>query len=251
MKKRTLLRRVPRTEVQTPAAQRRQNAWKPFGRATDANMESLTSVPANPPVLVLRQEGRRGAGGTGDAGGSGGRIGEVGAGGSAERMTSRALDELEAAFAREATRVEQLKRMEQSGGGGSKESGGGKGVGRGGDGGEGSPLSGAKAGVYRARGKEGATMHDNAEVTALRVSNLSEDTNEEALRLLCAKIGRVQRVYVPMVTERDPNTGVATQRNKGYAFVTFTKVSEAEKALEKLNKHPFQGALLSVTWGSK
>ena len=79
---------------------------------------------------------------------------------------------------------------------------------------------------------------ENDEST-VRVTNVSEDTQEDDLKALFArKVGPVQRVFLA----RDKVTG----RSKGFAFVAFYERSDAEKAVKVMNGFGFNHLILEV-----
>jgi translation initiation factor 3 subunit G len=78
------------------------------------------------------------------------------------------------------------------------------------------------------------------DLPTLRVTNISEDTQENDLRDLFGVFGRVARVYVG----RDRETGAG----KGFAFVSFEERSVAQKAMEKVNGKGYDNLILSVQW---
>jgi len=78
------------------------------------------------------------------------------------------------------------------------------------------------------------------DLPTLRVTNISEDVQENDLRELFGVFGRVARVYVG----RDRETGIG----KGFAFVSFEDRSVAQKAMEKLNGRGYDNLILSVQW---
>ncbi|KAJ7016678.1 eukaryotic translation initiation factor 3 subunit G-domain-containing protein [Mycena alexandri] len=78
------------------------------------------------------------------------------------------------------------------------------------------------------------------ELPTLRVTNLSEDTQENDLRELFGIFGRVARVFVG----RDRETGAG----KGFAFVSFEERAVAQKAMEKVNGKGYDNLILSVQW---
>ena len=89
-------------------------------------------------------------------------------------------------------------------------------------------------------GRPGAGRDD---LPTLRVTNISEDTQEADLRELFGAFGRVARVYVG----RDRETGAG----KGFAFVSFEERSVAQRAMEKMNGRGYDNLILSVQWSRK
>lgn len=75
-------------------------------------------------------------------------------------------------------------------------------------------------------------------VFTVRVTNLSENTRESDLKLLFGHAGQVTRVFI----SKDRCTG----RCKGYAFVSYVKRSEAERAICMLNNHGYDNLILKV-----
>ncbi|KZT56273.1 translation initiation factor 3, RNA-binding subunit [Calocera cornea HHB12733] len=78
------------------------------------------------------------------------------------------------------------------------------------------------------------------DMPTLRVTNLSEDAEEDDLRDLFSRFGRVARVFIG----RDRETGVG----KGYAFVSFEERDQAQRALERVNGMGYANLILSVAW---
>lgn len=78
------------------------------------------------------------------------------------------------------------------------------------------------------------------DMPTLRVTNISEDVEENDLRDLFGVFGRVARVYVG----RDRETGAG----KGFAFVSFEDREVAKKAMEKLHGRGYDNLILSVQW---
>lgn len=78
------------------------------------------------------------------------------------------------------------------------------------------------------------------DLPTLRVTNISEDTQEGDLRDLFGAFGRVARVYVG----RDRETGVG----KGFAFVSYEEKSHAQKAMDKMHGRGYDSLILNVQW---
>jgi translation initiation factor 3 subunit G len=78
------------------------------------------------------------------------------------------------------------------------------------------------------------------DLPTLRVTNISEDTQESDLRDLFGVFGRVSRVYVG----RDRDTGAG----KGFAFVSFEERANAQRAIERVNGKGYDNLILSVQW---
>ncbi|KAH8075999.1 translation initiation factor 3, RNA-binding subunit [Cristinia sonorae] len=78
------------------------------------------------------------------------------------------------------------------------------------------------------------------DLPTLRVTNISEDAQENDLRELFGGFGRVARVYVG----RDRETGAG----KGFAFVSFEEKAVAQRAMEKLHGRGYDNLILNVQW---
>ena len=81
------------------------------------------------------------------------------------------------------------------------------------------------------------------DLPTLRVTNISEDTQENDLRELFGAFGRVVRVYVG----RDRDTGIG----KGFAFVSFEDRAVAQRAMEKMHGRGYDSLILNVQWSRK
>jgi translation initiation factor 3 subunit G len=103
-----------------------------------------------------------------------------------------------------------------------------------------SMRAGAGRGGERMGGPGGGSRDD---LPTLRVTNVSEDTQENDLRDLFGAFGRVARVYVG----RDRETGAG----KGFAFVSFEDRAVAQRAMEKVNGRGYDNLILSVQWSRK
>ncbi len=98
-------------------------------------------------------------------------------------------------------------------------------------------MRGAGRGAGEAMRGTGSNRDD---LPTLRVTNVSEDTQENDLRDLFGNFGRVARVYVG----RDRETGAG----KGFAFVSFEDRAVAQKAMEKVHGMGYDNLILSVQW---
>ena len=74
--------------------------------------------------------------------------------------------------------------------------------------------------------------------TRLYVGNLSKSTSDEELNTLFAQAGKVSAVEV--IKERKSG------ESKGFAFVTMSEQSEAEKAISMFNMYSFDDHELKV-----
>ncbi|TCD64032.1 translation initiation factor eIF3 subunit g [Steccherinum ochraceum] len=86
-------------------------------------------------------------------------------------------------------------------------------------------------------GRPGGNRDD---LPTLRVTNISEDTQENDLRDLFGGFGRVARVYVG----RDRETGAG----KGFAFVSFEEKANAQRAMEKMHGRGYDNLILNIQW---
>src|ERR1700733_4181838 len=110
------------------------------------------------------------------------------------------------------------------------------------------PSTGGKYVPPSMRGPAGARVAGESmrgsgsrdDLPTLRVTNISEDTQENDLRELFGVFGRVARVYVG----RDRETGAG----KGFAFVSFEDKAVAQKAMEKVHGKGYDNLILSVQW---
>ena len=73
----------------------------------------------------------------------------------------------------------------------------------------------------------------------LYVGNFSEAVSENDLLTLFTQMGDVSTLRIM----RDRHSG----RSRGYAYVTMTAQSEADKAVSRLNKSSFSGQTLKVS----
>jgi len=78
------------------------------------------------------------------------------------------------------------------------------------------------------------------DLCALRVTNLSEEADDEDLRALFGPFGSIQRIY--LVRERD------SDRSRGFAFVHYYNRDDAQRAKDELHDHPYGHQILDVDW---
>jgi len=89
----------------------------------------------------------------------------------------------------------------------------------------------------------GESMSDrkrNEDTAAIRVSNLSESTQEADLQELFKPFGHIARIYL----SKDKQTGQC----KGFAFVHYYKKDDASKAIATLNGYGYDYLILNVEW---
>ncbi|KAI1820341.1 eukaryotic translation initiation factor 3 subunit-like protein [Xylaria intraflava] len=89
----------------------------------------------------------------------------------------------------------------------------------------------------------GSKYGERDDLATLRVTNVSEMAEEDELRDLFGRFGRVTRVYVA----KDRDTGLA----KGFAFISFADRSDAVKACAKLDGYGFRHLILRVEIAKK
>ncbi|KAI9795068.1 MAG: translation initiation factor eIF3 subunit g [Peltula sp. TS41687] len=97
---------------------------------------------------------------------------------------------------------------------------------------------GAGSGGERMGGK-----YERDDLATLRVTNVSEFAEEEDLRGMFERFGRVTRVFLAKDRE--------TQRAKGFAFISFQERSDAAKACEKMDGYGFGHLILKVEFAKR
>jgi len=65
----------------------------------------------------------------------------------------------------------------------------------------------------------------------IRISNISENADEQDLRVLFVNYGHITRLYY---------------NQKGFAFLTYSELNSCEKAIETVNGHPYDYLILRV-----
>lgn len=89
----------------------------------------------------------------------------------------------------------------------------------------------------------GESMPDrrrNEDTAAIRVSNLSENTQEQDLQELFKPFGNVARIFLA----KDKITGQC----KGFAFINYYKKEDGAKAIATLNGFGYDHLILNVEW---
>lgn len=100
-----------------------------------------------------------------------------------------------------------------------------------------------RGGAGASRGPGESMRSGRDDLPTLRVTNISEDTQEQDLRDLFSHVGRVARVYVG----RDRETGAG----RGFAFVSFEDKATAQRAIERMNGRGYDNLILNVGWSRK
>lgn len=111
-------------------------------------------------------------------------------------------------------------------------------------------AGGPKSGAYvppTLRGADGSRRMDldniktqRDDTATLRVSNLSDDVQEEDLAQLFRPFGPVTRTYLA----KDRNTGYS----RGFAFINFVRKEDAAVAMEKLAGYGYDHLILQIEW---
>ncbi|KAF8445444.1 eukaryotic translation initiation factor 3 subunit G-domain-containing protein [Kalaharituber pfeilii] len=87
------------------------------------------------------------------------------------------------------------------------------------------------------------SYRERDDLATLRVTNVSELAEEQDLRAMFERFGRVTRVFLA----KDRDTG----RSKGFAFVSFADRAEAAKACERMDGHGFGHLILRVEFAKR
>lgn len=98
-------------------------------------------------------------------------------------------------------------------------------------------------GAASAGDRMGGGKYERDDLATLRVTNVSEMAEEQELRDMFERFGRVTRVFLA----KDRETGLA----KGFAFISFTERSDAAKACEKMDGYGFKHLILRVEFAKK
>jgi len=96
-----------------------------------------------------------------------------------------------------------------------------------------------RAGSSRPAG-ESMFNRNRDDLPTLRITSLSTDADEDDLRDMFGRYGRIARANVV----RDRETG----ESKGFAFVSFESRADGEKAMKALDGRGYDNLILSVSW---
>lgn len=100
-----------------------------------------------------------------------------------------------------------------------------------------------RKGAARAGDSMGGGKQERDDLATLRVTNVSEMAEENDLRAMFERYGRVTRVFLA----KDRDTG----RAKGFAFVSFQDRADAAKACEKMDGHGYGHLILRVEFAKR
>ena len=86
-------------------------------------------------------------------------------------------------------------------------------------------------GKYVPKFKRNGEKPVNKNINTIRISNISDNADEQDIRDLFYNYGRITRLYY---------------NQKGFAFLTYSEKNACEKAIENVNGHPYDYLILSV-----
>lgn len=89
----------------------------------------------------------------------------------------------------------------------------------------------------------GGGFRDRDDLATLRVTNVSDMAEEQDLREMFERFGRVTRVFLA----KDRETG----RSKGFAFISYAERTDAERACAKMDGHGFGHLILKVEFAKR
>jgi hypothetical protein len=102
------------------------------------------------------------------------------------------------------------------------------------------PTAGAYVPPHKSRPGGPDVTPDEENTTTLRITNLSDETTENDLMEMFRDYGSIARVY--LVRDKESNT------SRGFAFVTFTNRSDAQRAMVAKNGTGWDHLILSIEW---
>lgn len=111
-----------------------------------------------------------------------------------------------------------------------------------------SAFAGKKKNSYVVPGKRegsgnltfGEKIRDRDDSTTLRITNLSEETQEIDIRDIFSRYGNLSRVYLALDQQ--------THRSRGFAFVSFYSKEDAQNAMDNLQGIALNHLILSIEW---
>ena len=86
-------------------------------------------------------------------------------------------------------------------------------------------------GKYVPKFKRNGEKPIDKNINTIRISNISDNADEQDIRDLFYNYGRITRLYY---------------NQKGFAFLTYSEKNACEKAIEGVNGHPYDYLILSV-----
>ncbi|KAK7981827.1 translation initiation factor 3 subunit G [Apiospora sp. TS-2023a] len=104
-------------------------------------------------------------------------------------------------------------------------------------------LRGGPGGAAAGERMGGSKYGERDDLATLRVTNVSEMAEENELRDMFERFGRVTRVFLA----KDRDTGMA----KGFAFISFADRTDAVKACNKMDGYGFKHLILRVEFAKK
>lgn len=100
-----------------------------------------------------------------------------------------------------------------------------------------------RKGAGASSGERMGGKYERDDLATLRVTNVSEFAEENDLREIFERFGRVTRVFLA----KDRDTG----RAKGFAFISFQERSDAAKACEKIDGYGYGHLILRVEFAKR
>ncbi|MCJ1251393.1 translation initiation factor eIF3 subunit g [Trapelia coarctata] len=100
-----------------------------------------------------------------------------------------------------------------------------------------------RKGAGASAGERMGGKYERDDLATLRVTNVSEFAEEQDLREIFERFGRVTRVFLA----KDRETG----RAKGFAFISFQERSDAAKACEKIDGYGYGHLILRVEFAKR
>jgi translation initiation factor 3 subunit G len=101
------------------------------------------------------------------------------------------------------------------------------------------PAKEAK-GVYVPPNKRAGARLKSDEYPTVRITNIPEDMTEVDLHDLFDPFGQTQRVFLA----RDYHT----RESRGFAFISYIRKADGQKAIDNLNGHGYSNLILQVDW---